>query len=250
MTIFKSAIQAFRANILILCLVPIFDLGVSLIDTGFNTLVPKMFLWTYVLFLLHRTILLGSPSGPAVPVDAILPNASYPKNPPFKMWVLVGGLVVTIMALFFALYALLGPLASTLNFDHDQHGGLVMMFFAPIYWIILALFGTAIPATALNHETSLWAALRRARYTVFSVAFALLFGPGLIILLSIAALVFFEDLGVYSLDWSHLNDFTPLGVAIEIAVLGPWQGFAAALTAAILSHAYLRGLKRLAAQAA
>ncbi|MDW3222485.1 MAG: hypothetical protein R8G34_06275 [Paracoccaceae bacterium] len=250
MAIFKSAIQAFRANILILCLVPIFDLGVSLIDTGFNTLVPKMFLWTYVLFLLHRTILLGSPSGPAVPVDAILPNVSYPKNPPFKMWVLVGGLVVTMIALMVGLINLLDPLAAALSFDKDQRFGLMFMFFIPIYWLILALFGTAIPATALNHETSLWAALRRARYTVFSVAFALLLGPGLIILLSIAALVFFEALGVYSLDWSHLKDFTPLGVAIEIAVLGPWQGFAAALTAAILSHAYLRGLKRLAAQAA
>lgn len=250
MTIFKSAIQAFRANILILCLVPIFDLGVSLIDTGLNTLIPKMFLWTYVLFLLHRTILLGSPSGPAVPVDTILPNAFYPKSPPIKMWLLMAGLVLTMIALMFGLLALFEPIAASLNFDKDQHLGMMIVFFVPIYWLILALFGTAIPATALNHETSLWAALRRARYTVFSVAFALLLGPGLIILLSIAALVFFEDLGIYSLDWSHLNDFTPLGVAIEIAVLGPWQGFAAALTAAILSHAYLRGLKRLAAQAA
>ena len=242
----RLAATAFRANLLILLLVPALNIGLETIGLSGGAAGAKLVLSGWILFMLHRTILLGSPSGTAVPVDPVLPETDYPAQPKLKFWLLMAG--ISLMGIFLILgsYTVIQPLAARLNLGPDANIGLAFLASLVLYWIFLTLFGTAVPAAVIDHQAGLGPALRRARVSFFRVGSGLIFGPGLIWALIISLGYLLETFGGYSSSWVQLSDFTATGLVIEFLLFGFGQGFALAVTAAVLSRAYLRGLHQAA----
>ncbi|WP_375228287.1 hypothetical protein [Roseobacter sp. S98] len=238
----RLAATAFRANLLFLLLVPALNIGLETFGLGGGAAGAKLVLSALILFMLHRTILLGSPSGAVSPVDPVLPDTDYPAQPKLKFWLLMAG--ISLMGIFLILgsYTVIQPLAARQNLGPDGHIGLALLAALIPYWIFLALFGTAVPAAVIDHKAGLGPALKRARVSFFRLLFGLFMGPGLIWVLLLVLGALLKTVGVYSYDWIHLSDFTAMGLVIEFLLFGFGQGFALAVTAAVLSRAYLRGL--------
>lgn len=235
----SRAALCFRQNIWLILLfvavellVPIFvDLNVG----------PKLILYIFALFLFHRTILTGPPGGAATRKDPRLPDGDWPEMPGWRLWLVIVLLFLTDIGAIVLFTSLLKSFAQAQNLGRNELIGLTILLTLVVQWLLLSLFGTAIPAATLNYRTSPGEVLTRARHSFFFIASRLLIGPGLLGSLMFAGLLYAATAGLLP-GWQSLADITPVSALIELG-FGFMRYFIMCLTAAILSEGYLRALE-------
>ncbi len=188
--------------------------------------------WFAVVYGLHRAILLGEDwrggaSRPNVPQQGL--GAFL-----FVALMLVGLALIAPVGLF--LWVL-----SNVEVPQDAFAGLVLLLlliFVVVYALVLAVFGTALPASAVRDRFGLRLTLSRGRRTGWGVLGGLIVGPGLFWVATAAG-----QIGLARLV-GPVPAFHEDGVGFNLAALA-WKVphelltlFNATLTVAVLCRAY------------
>lgn len=204
----------------------VFDLFIALSDTtGAGVLVAYL----GIVLLMHRAVLLDEP----LPIWSGGPRGAEFVGP-FSRF-------VGVAILFLALASAAGVatvLALRPRLGQDA-AGLAYLAFYLAYFVVLSLWGTALPAAALGERRVLRAAWRRARSTGWRVAGGLMAGPTLFtVLVAGAGLASGRALGLGGEVAPEVRVWW-LAVALDV----PFQLiglFVSALAVAVLCRAYAR----------
>lgn len=218
-------------------------------EFGCDSTGAHLCVWVIVVFFVHRTALLGTQTGTAHPVDPILPDKEYPAYPNLGFWALMVGYIAAIFGFGFIVFPIIDQNTGG-NLSADKVFLLYIIGVAILIWLLFSALGTAIPAGAIAHQAGLWRALRRARYTFWRTAGWLLVGPGLIYGLGFGLLAAADAAGLHAnlpgtIAGLRISDILDYLVINTLVV-----GLATSTVAATLSHSYLIGEKRIAAQEA
>jgi len=237
----RNAGFAFWRNIyLVLALIALEATVPIFFDINFVT---KLILYIYPLYVFHRSILLGAPYSGAPGQDLRLPRRDWPNKPGWRLWVVVislssFGIVSTIL-----FYLLFQPILSAAVANEGAVRLFTLSTFFVVHWVLLALYGTAIPAAVINYRTAPSDVQERIRYSFRYCLGGLLILPGVIGAVGLALTTILYLRGIHDFEWSAVSDITVASALAEGAV-GLLSYFSMAAAAAVLSEAYLRALER------
>lgn len=192
-------------------------------------LFPEFMAYGYTAYFFHLTILTGFE-------DSLFKKGSKAQTPKFGFWVAYFlPVLVLIVAVVMSLKVFLARYISLLMPELVVYVALLFAVF--IFGVFLAVFGTMIPAAVVGRGTGISAAFVRAKSTIFYVFPRLVLGPFLVsvvwfVIASILERIVGNQIGAQSV----------LGFVLETGsnLLGY---FSIALTASILSSAFLRSEK-------
>ena len=185
--------------------------------------------WSVTIYALHRSLLLG---------EFRTWSTAQPVRPPGLGKFLLVSMLLAGLALGPALW-LFVKISFAIPSERQEEffpvmASLSVMLFLLVYWLVLAVFGTALPAAALGDRFGLRLTLRRARRTALGIAGGLIVGPVLFVTIAFAGLV-----GVLLLLGPLSDAAVPrvyevvLSFAANLLML-----FNATLTVAVLCRAY------------
>ncbi len=144
------------------------------------TLWLPLILHSTFVFGLHRHILLGRPV-----IDAFNTRLEDTTRGPCKFFLLFlgfTGLCVVVLVATFIAFGLQ-------RLSRDSAAGLMTLVALPAYFLLLVLFGTAMPAYVAGDRFGIGATLGRIRATTLPVLGGLLIGPVLLAIVGFAGLV-------------------------------------------------------------
>lgn len=236
---YVSAFKAYRANLPSVVMVSLMYLGLDALGTVVESklLIRIGYAWAGIIFAfaIHKTVL----GYGAVTWKMILSNSNsdfYSKTFLYRSFAFLGMLFAIIMVLI--------PIAYVSKLDAHGAVGVGMigyvLFGLTLYGVLIAIYGTALPAAVANTDSSFRTAFRRGKSQFWFVFLRLLVGPTLFTVISSLGFIAVGELGVpteiHSVDtsWNLLGGI----VGFFIGVVGL---FGLALTATILCKAYVRG---------
>ncbi|MGB5216414.1 MAG: hypothetical protein WBN88_22555 [Anderseniella sp.] len=207
-------------------------LAIELLNEGFGISesggsFASMFLWSCLAFVVHAQILLPSDSI----ADAIVLRVFGFAMRSFGIFVLmlIASALLTIIF--------------TLVFGTEQSR--VLFVYALVAFVILGLpvfvwLGTILPAFVAGRARGVRAAVKRGKTQFGWIAGRLIIGPGVLLVLSLAlGLLLLIPVDYNGEFWNEQGVFQPL-VVFALFICFTVQAFATALTAVILSRAFLR----------
>lgn len=229
---YRDALDAMLRNWQILLFATVADMALQVYGEGRIAVivVPSLLLYGFVLFAFHSTIQNGTSTK-----LADLLKTSY--GPNRKFWFAIGFQLISFIILAFAIVLLLTVL---LGSQTEGAGLTLYALVLAAYGIIIALFGTMIPASVMGANTGVSAAWTRARLVFWPVLWRLIVGPGLVFLLLNGVLVILAaEIGLDQFlvrTWSDFIDPVKLQATMlnRLAYYVP-----VALTAAALCKGYL-----------
>ncbi|MEM1076637.1 MAG: hypothetical protein AAF665_03555 [Pseudomonadota bacterium] len=241
----SKTVRVLRASFLLVLTIIVIE---AVLDIYMDTTTAVRFaLYTIAAFYFHRTVLIGAPYGPATQPDSRLPERDWPETPPWRIFLFMAGLVlVSALVMVLTHRMLVSPGTGSGLTDATTTDFLFVFAFGCIsIWLILSLFGTAVPAAVLRYNDELDAIFKRTRHSFFFIASRLLFGPGLLGLLNLVLILFLPGTETFEgfAEWTKLSDITPATAFLEL-VTGLLRLTGTAMTAAILSEGYLRAMEK------
>ncbi|WP_127114885.1 hypothetical protein [Shimia sediminis] len=224
---YKYALQLFRVywQFILATSVILFAFDIWAATSAIKGLVPKFFVYGFLIFNFHFTTLKG------IRVSAF---GSIPPGgkPTFNFWFAYGLPVAAIVVVFFVSFNALNEPYGT---SAAGYSTLIMLV---AFGLFLALFGTMIPAATVGTSVGLRAALRRSRQSFWFVLWRLILGPGLYGVCLFSLVIVLQNKGIIPPEPQAFAQVTPINAlwSVTITILGL---FNSALTATILSMAYL-----------
>ncbi len=206
-------------------------LVVDVFMSGVGGSVPKIILYGFMTYAFHNTMLTGGDMNWWGRMDK-------DAQPTWRFWVAyVWPLIVFVVVLFVG-----GAAAQSIT--PERHSGTelvlgVALLAVPVLGLLLACFGTMLPAAALRRPIGLRATLKRTPATFWFILWRLAAGPFVFTVIAMVAITLIDLNGVVAPMPESLESFT-IGGAV-FSVLAAFVGFFnTALTAAILSMAYMK----------
>lgn len=200
------------------------------LDSG-TGLVGSIVIYGFAVFAFHFTSLTGQPIN-------LFRKIEKETGPTWRFWVAyiapLAFLLITIILIAFWLASFETGIGST-----DSMTGLLLIASMPLFGIALSLVGSMLPAGVMRHPIGLRVTLRRARTTFWFILWRLVAGPALAFGVLVGGVLYLEALGVFPSLSTSRGDFS-MDQAILDTLFGMIGFFTSALTASILSMAYLK----------
>lgn len=228
---YKQAAQLFRQYLGFILLLSIM---LSVAEVVFQLkastrLFPEFMAYGYTAYFFHLTILTGFE-------DSLFKKGSKAPVPKFSFWLAYFlPVLVLIAAVIFSLKLFLAKFISLLLPGLVVYVALLFAVF--IAGVFLAVFGTMIPAAVVGRGTGIAAAFARSRSTILYVFPRLALGPFLVSVVWFVIASIIERIVGYQIGTQSV-----LGIVMETGS-NLFGYFSIALTASILSSAYLRSEK-------
>jgi hypothetical protein len=198
-----------------------------------RNLVPQIMGYGYLVFFFHVTMLKG------YTVKFWKNGKKNTDSPEKHFWIAYLFPLIAIVVLIVVLTWVLLSIFDTQPGYLDAIKGLVLLLTALFIAVLVSLFGTMIPAAVVKSSIGFSAALKRARSSFLFILWRLIVGPGLVTIGIFFLIVVLEGQGLALTTPGAFADVTLVNTLLNIA-LGAIGIFTSALTAAILSMAYLR----------
>ncbi|MBE1292467.1 MAG: hypothetical protein GJ677_08245 [Rhodobacteraceae bacterium] len=204
---------------------------VDVFVSGAGGSVGQLILYGFMAYAFHNTMLTGGDMNWWGRMDK---NA----QPTWRFWVAyVWPLIVFVVVLFVG-----GAVAQSVTAEKYSGValvGLATLLAVPVLGLLLACFGTMLPAATLRRPIGLSATLKRTPATFWFILWRLAAGPFVVSMLGMVAITVIDLSGFVPPMPESLESFT-FGGAV-FSVLAAFIGFfSTALTAAILSMAYMK----------
>lgn len=231
---YEKAFSLFRSHWDFILFMSLLSFGIELWSAArsMKMPVPTLMLHGYAIYIFHLCILTDFKGSLLTKNE----NISVP-NMRFWLAFFLPLIVLVVVALLVA-----NALGSQLDGEALAPGvaKLIAMTCSIVaLWFFLSLIGTMIPAAVLNKPIGFGVTLRRARETFLPIFWRLLVGPGLYGATSILAFTFLAMNDVAPNPPAGFSDVTLTNGAFSV-LINFLSFFTSALTAAVLSMAYMR----------
>lgn len=233
-SMYKKAFSLFRSHWDYILLMSLLSFGIELWAAGkpSRTLVPIFFLHGYVIYIFHFCILTDFKG------SLLTKNANI-GNPRMRFWLAFSLPLIALMITTFFIASLLATQLSEEAVAPGLSKFVALMCGIVILWFLLSLVGTMIPAAVLNKPIAFDVTLRRARKTFVPIFWRLLVGPGLYGAIATSAFTFMVVKDIAPNPPVGFSNVTLTNGAFSV-LINFLSFFPSALTAAVLSMAYMR----------
>ena len=215
-------------------MISLLSFGIELWAAGkpSKSLVPTLLLHGYIIYIFHFCILTDFKG------SLLTKNANI-GNPKMRFWLAFSLPLIALMVMTFSIAMILATQLTEEAVAPGLSKFAALLCGIVILWFLLSLVGTMIPAAVLNKPIALGVTLRRTRKTFFPIFWRLLVGPGLYGAITFSALAVMAMKEIVPNPPAGFSDVTLTNGAYSV-LINFLSFYTSALTAAVLSMAYLR----------
>jgi len=229
---YAAKIFLWHWDMILIASILLYMLDVWSSGSSLKLIVPKFVVYGFVIYFFHLAMLKGSAS-------SLWGKDATKQQPDRHFWLAFTVPLISIIFLTFALFFVLKLFPSLQGLPKNALMGWLTIFIVLYFGLFLSCFGTVLPAAVLGESVGFKEAFKRSRRSLWFVLWRLIVGPFVFMAVLIFLIVFAGSQGISVNTPVYFSEITFMN-ALWNVVIGALAFFGSALTAAILSMAYLR----------